>query len=187
MLTIKGVDSEWLEGERLILRPVDLADVTEDYVSWMNDPKVNRYMETRFRSQLPEDIQAFVRDARADSDIHFFAIVLKKHQRHIGNIKLALRPEHSRGEISLLIGDKTQWGLGLASEAISLVVEYGFRSLGLIKITAGCYASNIGSARAFEKCGFKREALLRGEYECEGERVDGIRFARFVNDQGLEG
>jgi [ribosomal protein S5]-alanine N-acetyltransferase len=172
-----------LEGERILLRPVNLEDVTEAYIAWMNDPEVNRFMETRFKSHSREVIADFVRDMRADPNILFFAIVLKGETRHIGNIKLAIRPEHSRGEISLFIGDKEQWGRGLATEAISLVKKYGLKTIGVAKLTAGCYANNLGSVRAFENNGFERDALLRAEYVCEGRRVDGIRFACFARDQ----
>jgi len=33
---------------QVTLRPVTLADVTPAYVAWLNDPEVNRYLETRF-------------------------------------------------------------------------------------------------------------------------------------------
>lgn len=182
-----GVDdasnSPRLEGERIFLRPVNMEDVTEEYVAWMRDPEVNRFMETRFRYHSPEGIADFVRGMRADPNISFFAIVLKDEDRHIGNVKLAVRPEHARGEISLFIGDKGQWGRGLATEAVSLIKKYGLETIGLAKLTAGCYANNLGSVRAFENNGFERDALLCAEYVCEGRRVDGIRFACFAKDQ----
>jgi ribosomal-protein-alanine N-acetyltransferase len=162
-----------LGGENLILRPVDLSDVNDDYVRWMNDGEVNRFMETRFRPQTRKDIEAYVSSMTQKPNVHFFAMILRETSRHIGNIKLEVTsPIHRRGEISLFIGEKEHWGKGFASEAIRLVRDFGIQELGLHKLTAGCYSNNQGSARAFEKSGFTREAILRMEYWCEGEWVD---------------
>jgi len=162
-----------LSGTDLILRPVELNDVNEDYVRWMNDTEVNRYMETRFRPQARKDIETYVSSMIQKPNVYFFAILLKGDSRHIGNIKLEVTsPVHRRGEISLFIGEREHWGKGFASEAIRLVRDFGIEELALHKLTSGCYSNNLGSARAFEKAGFTREAVLKGEYLCEGQRVD---------------
>ena len=162
-----------LKSYRLYLRPVELSDVNDNYVRWMNDAEVNRFMETRFRPQTQKDIEAYVTSMIHKPNVHFFAILLKESSRHIGNIKLEVTsPIHRRGELSLFVGEKECWGKGFASEAIRLVRDFGIRELGLHKLTAGCYSNNIGSARAFEKAGFIREAVLKKEYSCEGGWVD---------------
>lgn len=180
---VNGLDELRLKGERVVLRPVRPEDVTDQYVAWMSDPEVNRFMETRFKTHGREDIAAFVESQRADANVRFFAITLKEDGRHVGNIKLAVRSGHATGEISLFIGDKAQWGRGLGSEAIALVRDYGLKVLGLAKLTAGCYAPNFGSAKAFEKAGFKREAVLKAEHLCDGKRVDGYRYAFFAQEE----
>jgi ribosomal-protein-alanine N-acetyltransferase len=162
-----------LYGENLILRPVELSDVHEDYVRWMNDAEVNRYMETRFRPQTQKDIEAYVTSMIQKPNVHFFAILLKESSRHIGNIKLEVTsPIHRRGEISLFVGEKECWGKGFASEAIRMARDFGIRELGLHKLTAGCYSNNPASARAFEKGGFVCEAILKEHYFCEDRWVD---------------
>jgi [ribosomal protein S5]-alanine N-acetyltransferase len=60
-----------------------------------------------------------------------------------------------------MIGDKDSWGKGFASEAISMVTQFGFNQLKLAKLSAGCYENNIGSKKAFEKSGYKVEGFLR--------------------------
>jgi len=167
-----------LTGTDLLLRPVRLSDVNEDYVRWMNDPEVNRYLETRFRSQQRRDIEEYVRTMGEKPGVYFFAMVLKDGRLHMGNIKLEITSSiHRRGEISLFIGEKEQWGRGLASQAISMVSDFALSKLKLHKLTAGCYSNNPGSARAFEKAGFTREAVLKEEYQCEGKWVDRYCYA----------
>lgn len=161
-----------LKGKNLRLRPVTVADVTPAYERWMNDPEVTRYLEVRFAPQSRADITAFVKAHANKADEPFFAMCLADG-RHIGNIKLGpINPHHKTADISLVIGEKDCWGKGYAGEAIALVTRHAFETLKLEKLRAGCYAPNEGSAKAFEKCGFTREGLLKSHAVCDGKRVD---------------
>ncbi len=175
------IDQVILEGSRVLLRNVTLSDVNENYYRWMNEPDVNRYMETRFRSQSYEDIRSFVEKTTADPDAVFLAIVFKAENRHVGNIKLGpISRVHQRGEISFFIGEQNFWHKGLATEAVSLLTDFGLKDLRLTKVTAGCYSNNFGSMRVFEKCGYLREAVLRRHYISESNLVDRICFCKFA-------
>jgi RimJ/RimL family protein N-acetyltransferase len=79
-------------------------------------------------------------------------------------------PHHAHATIGLMIGEATAWGQGYASEAIATISAYGFTQLKLRKLTAGCYASNQGSARAFIKAGYVLEGRQQAQWVCgEGE------------------
>ena len=71
---------------------------------------------------------------------------------------------------------------GVGSAAICLACRYAFDALSLSKLTAGMYADNPGSRRAFEKAGFRHEAVLSRHYVSAGRVVDGILMARFADD-----
>lgn len=172
-----------LRAERLYLRPVTLDDVGERYLSWLNDRQVNQFLETRFAVQTIESISDFVASKINREEEPFFAICLNEGDRHIGNIKLGpISPYHHHADVSLFIGDREQWGKGYASEAIAAISTYAFDQRGLNKLRAGCYGRNEGSARAFEKCGYVREGLLKGYlFEEEGE-TDMILLGLHVSD-----
>ena len=169
-----------LLGEKILLRPVTLEDVTEAYCDWLNDPEVNRYLETRFVVQTLVSVRSYVASAIAAPDNIFLAIIEKATNRHIGNIKLGpVLPYHRRGELSFFIGEKSCWGKGYATEAVELLTEYGLRELSLVKVTAGCYSTNFGSKRVFEKLGYEIEAVLKKQYFSENDWVNSYSFARF--------
>lgn len=164
-------------GTRIYLREVRLSDVNERYYRWMNDPEINQYLETRFAPQSLETIADFVRRMAGKSDEPFFAICTVDTGEHIGNIKIGpINFRHRHGDVSLLIGEKTYWGKGYATEAIELVTRFGFEIANLNKLEAGCYAENEGSARAFEKCGYAREGLAKGHFLYNGRETDCIRL-----------
>lgn len=174
---MQGVDKSLrvLQGKRIYLRDIVPDDVNEAYCRWMNDPATNKFLESRFYPHSIGSLREYLVDKQADRLNVFFAIVFKDGDRHIGNIKLGpIDPHHHLADIGILIGEKDCWGKGYASEAISLVVGYAFDTLGLHKVTAGCYAPNKGAIRAFEKVGFVREGVRKAHCLFEGEYVDDI-------------
>lgn len=162
-----------LADERIYLREVTPADVNETYLGWLNDPDVNRFLETRFVDQSLDRIADFVRRMRQAEDTTLFAICLRNGDTHIGNIKIGpVNPHHLQADVSLFIGEKTHWGRGLGAEAIRTVTAHGFRDLGLNKLSAGAYAANTSSIKAFEASGWRREGELKNHYIFEGAPMD---------------
>ena len=171
-----------LESKRLIYEPLSIEYLSEDYVSWLNDPEVNRYMETCGGYTI-DSLRKYLEKV-TDSDMLFWAIHLKGGMAHIGNIKVdPVEWQHRRGEIGTLIGDKTKWGNGYATEAKKTIIDYCFSELDLIKITSGCHAKNTGTLRVNEKLGFVIEGTFRKHLFKNGERVDTVRMAIFNPNQ----
>jgi len=166
-----------LKSSRLLLSHLEAIDLNSTYLDWLNDPEVNCYLETRFLQQTSESLQAYWQSHREDLSSPWFAIRLSADRRHIGNIKLGpIHWLHRRADISLFIGDRSCWGHGYATEAITLIRDWAFRELDLQKLGAGIYSCNIGSRRAFEKAGFELEGSLREEVVCSGRRIDTWRM-----------
>jgi len=162
-----------LHSSRLVLRALEPTDLNTTYLGWLNDPEVNRYLETRFLPQTLEALHAYWQAHRDDPASPWFAICLTDDGRHIGNIKLGpIHWLHRRADLSLFIGNRTYWGQGYATEAISLMRDWAFAELDLQKLNAGICAGNTGSRRAFEKCGFNLEGTLRQEVVSAGQRLD---------------
>ena len=153
-----------LEGSRVSLRLVELSDCSDSYVAWLADPEVNRYLETRWQPQTAESIRAFVAAMQADPWSYLFCIVEREQGRHVGNIKIGpVSARHQCADVSYFVGERSCWGKGLATEAIRLVVDFGFRSLGLNRVQAGVYESNRGSVKALERNGFRPEGCWRSQ------------------------
>jgi len=168
--------NKFLTGEKIYLREVREEDVNDEYYSWINDSEINQFLETKFFPRSKKDILHHVNKLDGNPNEIFFAICDIKNDKHIGNIKLGpINWYHRKGDISLLIGDKNYWGKGVATESIKLVVKFGFEVLNLHKLNAGYYSKNIGSAKAFEKCGFVVEGHFKSEVYCNGEYQDSYR------------
>lgn len=77
---------------------------------------------------------------------------------------------------------KPYWNKGLMTEAVKVVSEYGFKKLGLSRITANVFHFNISSARVLEKAGFQCEGCLRNHYKKDGKIFDGKLYALIEKD-----
>ena len=167
-------------GDEIFLRSMTAEDASDFYLSWMNDPDVNRYLEVRFSPpQTTEALAAFIDLCNQSKDDLLLGIFLRATDQHIGNIKLGpINWAHRSGEVGLLIGDQAQWGKGHAARAISLISSYAFEYLKLEKLTAGCYSSNVGSERAFLRSGYVSEGKRIGQVAVESGREDLLLFGR---------
>jgi [ribosomal protein S5]-alanine N-acetyltransferase len=165
------------DDNQVSLRPVTLNDVGPTYVGWLNDPLVNQYLETRFSAQNVGTVTEYVRGVLASPDQHFFAICLGPERRHVGNIKVGpIKQPHGVADVSLFIGDRSAWGKGLASVAIALISRFAIHQLKLRKLSAGVYAPNISSAKAFLRVGYQQEGLRRKHLVCDGHPIDLLEF-----------
>lgn len=171
------------ESERLLMKPLERSDCTSTYLSWMCDPEVNRFLETRHYEQSIESIANYVAAVNARANEHIFGIFRKDNGRHIGNIKVGpISAVHLRGDVSLLIGDRASWGQGFATEAIWALSHYSFLHLGVNKLAAGMYVENQGSFRAFLKAGYRQEGLRYEHGVVDGKPQDIIECGLLRRD-----
>jgi len=174
-----------IKNEIIELKNLDPNFLDQDYVSWLNEPTVNQYLESRFIRWTDLSLKEYVIKANSDDSTLLFGIFLLSADKLIGTIKLSLINQyHKTAEIGLLIGDKTQWGKGIATAAIKLITKFSFQQLRLHKITAGAYANNKGSIKAFQKNGFLIEGIIKEQYHLNGITVDKIILG-LINKQDI--
>ena len=156
--------------------------VSDAYVGWLNDPVVNQYLESRFATHDLASTRSFVDYVYASPDSLLLGIRSEQAGGHVGNIKIGpINRYHQTGEIGILIGEKRAWGKGIATAAIRLICDVARNDLALHKVTAGCYATNVGSRKAFEKAGFTVEGVRPQQVRrADGEREDLVLLGRVL-------
>lgn len=168
-------------NERVELFLLEEADVSPAYVGWLNDPLVNRYLESRFVAHDETSTRAFVAACLSDPAALLLGVRSRALSgRHVGNIKLGpIDLRHGLAEVGILIGAREAWGAGVGTSAIQVVSQIACRMLGVRKLTAGCYSSNIGSQRAFERVGFKVEGTRKAHFLLDGVPQDLVLMSFF--------
>ena len=169
-----------MRTERLELRPVTESDA-ERILEYRNRPDVTRWL---IRTEVdPEAFRAACRAAEDDPDDHTVAVVLDGLV--IGTVSLELSdgmgqpgmPARTEALLGYIV-DPDHSGRGYASEAVEAVVDHSFRTLGVRRITAGCFADNAASVRILEKVGMRREQHGVGDsWHAELGWLDGFTYA----------
>ena len=91
-----------------------------------------------------------------------WGIKLKENQRIIGTVGLnMLNLKNKRAEIGYELHPYF-WRKGFATEALSEVLKFSFKQLGLYRVGAVVYPENEASLALLDKLGFTNEGLLRG-------------------------
>jgi ribosomal-protein-alanine N-acetyltransferase len=145
-----------------ILREITQNDV-EDFFSYYSNPEVSQYVLSSIPQNTEEakyELQYWINVKESNNGI-YFAIAQKDSNRLIGTIGLTdYNRYHNRAEISYDLA-KEFWNKGIISGAISKVIDYGFREMGLNRIEAQCLVYNIASHKVLEKNNFQKEGVLR--------------------------
>lgn len=167
----------FLVGSRVYLRPLAVADADGDYVAWLNDAEVTRFLETGKYPVTREAVVRYIEGFQNSTTDLAFAIVDRSSELHIGNVTLnRINGIHRYADTGILLGRKEFWGKGLGFEAWSLLIEYAFNRLGLRRIVAGAIAGNGGSVALLKKLGFTHEGTLRQQAFVDGVYRDGLWF-----------
>lgn len=163
-----------LTNDRVSLVPLDPAEISDEYVGWLNDPQTFRVLGTKF-GQTKASVRRYVESITPPNVL--CKILQRPDLKHVGNIALhMLDPIHRHMEIGIIIGAPEGRGKGLAREACSLIMDFGFRHLNLHKITAGTVITNVAMSRTFLSLGFRIEGTLIEDYYLDGEYFDLQRF-----------
>ena len=147
-----------LEGEHVALRGLEVEDAAE-ILRHFNDMEVRRFLT----SSLPvskEEEERWIRstwERRRSGTDYVFSIEYKKTRKLIGTCGLhRVNSIHRSAELGIAIWNKQYWGQGLGTEALHLLLEYGFNILNLHRIYLTVLDFNVRAQRAYEKVGFRR-------------------------------
>jgi len=167
-----------LESERLNFRPVSLEHLAQEYVNWLNDWEVYKFLQTGGNYTL-EMLKSFLTQCEVDEK-YFWAIHLKSNDQHIGNIKIdPINFKHGLGEYGIMMGKRSEWGKGYAREASQLIIDYCFNELNLRKITLGVVLDNVSAVQLYNKLGFEIEGVYKKHAIYDGRYRDILRMALF--------
>ncbi|MBL0709095.1 MAG: GNAT family N-acetyltransferase [Sulfurimonas sp.] len=141
---IKIINSTILHGKRVFLRELNIEDANGNYPNWLNDAEVCRYNSHGNITYTKEMAIEYIKSVQNSPTCKVFAIYLNDHDKHIGNISLQqISQDDKSAEFAILMGEKEFWGQGYAQESGEILMDYGFKELGLHKIYCGTSELNI--------------------------------------------
>ena len=172
------------ESERLIFKPLSLDHLSVNYVNWLNDSQVNRFLDSGGDYTMKK-LKDFLSDIEK-KNILFWAIHIKDTDKHIGNIKVdPVSFKNGLGEYGIMLGCKSEWGKGFAKESTLRILDFCFSEIGLRKITLGVVEDNTSALKLYEKLGFIVEGIYKKHGLYRDKYCNIIRMAIFNSEFNL--
>ena len=144
---------------RMTLRAFTLRDDWAMFENWAGDPEVARYMRGRAHSSVAitrQVLESWCCHGRRKS--YHWAMVPSGWKQPVGSISFVTFDEAKReAEVGYTLSRRF-WGKGLVPEALSVVLEFGRKEIGLLSFYAQLFEGNTQSVRVLEKCGFSFSA-----------------------------
>jgi len=159
-----------LIGELIQLRALEPSDLDQLY-KWENDSSIwsvsgtlapfSRFVLEQYLASSHQDIYSnkqlrLIVDLTVNDDEG----ELENYSRSIGCIDLFdFDPKNRKAGVGILIADRADRGKGYATEALNLLVDYGFDVLDLHQIYSNVRVDNESSVALFKKIGFEITGL----------------------------
>lgn len=166
-----------ITAARMGLREFTPADV-DPLLSIYGDPAVTQYMsfESRTLNQVQNTIESVIVAARAGERLEYSLAGVLPDGELVAFARLAIdvgHPSQSSGQIGFALR-ADQWGRGLGSEVVRLLLRLGFDELGLYRIWGARDPRNEASARVMAKAGMVEEGRIRGHLKLKDGWRDSV-------------
>lgn len=161
-----------LVGERIYLSPRNNENV-EQFTEWLNDFNTTDYIGRSGATVTLDMEKEYL--SRVNTDTVSFVIVTLEDDKMIGTIELKQIDNINRNAtLGIFIGDKDYRDKGYGTEAIKIILEYGFKYLNLHNVNLDFMEFNERALNCYKKCGFQENGRRRKCKFVNGRYYDSI-------------
>ena len=165
-----------LKGERVRLVPPDRTLHLENALIWLNDPEITAALKFNFGVTRRQE-ELFFEKMETQREHDFTWAILDESERHVGFIGLhAINWRHRWATGGLLIGERSAWGHGYATDAVRVRTRFAFGELWVSTGSQG-HTMNPAMKRVYEKCGYQHEGIARSKFWRDGRWHDADLYA----------
>lgn len=172
-----------LKGTKIILKDLQISDV-EDIYSLAKNENVSRYTLNIPYPYKIEDAIWWVNNAKEKfktKEQFTFGIFKSDTHEFIGGIGLIVNQNDHKAEIGYWVGEPF-WNKGYTTEALKLILDFGFNELKINKLYAQHLVENIASEKVMQKAGMVYEATLKAHHFKNNAFID-VKQYRLLKDE----
>lgn len=161
-----------LVGDRVYLSPRSVEDA-EKFTEWMNDFEVTDYTGRSGQVMSLEGEKEYLQEKSNPEAT--FSIVTIDEDKLIGTVGLeSINYTNRTATLGIFIGDKDYLSKGFGTEAIRLVLDFGFNYMNLHNVSLNLISVNERALKSYKKCGFKEAGRIRENTFVNGKYYDTI-------------
>ncbi|MCI8732650.1 MAG: GNAT family N-acetyltransferase [Lachnospiraceae bacterium] len=169
-------------GEKIVLRAVEKADNTM-LLSLINDPDTEMMLGGSSWPVSESDQLKWFEHQEHSRDVLRCIVALQNDGRALGTIILSdIDQKNATGHIHIKMLKDGGRGRGYGTDAVKTMVRYAFEELRLNCIYANILAYNDASIKLFERCGFKKDGVLRQRVYKKGKFVDMLAYSILITE-----
>ena len=169
-------------GEKIVLRAVEESD-NAMLLSLINDPDTEMMLGgSSWPVSEAEQLKWFEHQEKS-RDVLRCIVALQENSKAIGTIILSdIDQKNATGHIHIKMSKDGGRGKGYGTDAVNTMVQYAFEELRLNCIYANILSYNEASIKLFERCGFKRDGVLRQRVFKRGKFCDLFYYSKLISD-----
>ncbi|MFQ5526353.1 MAG: GNAT family N-acetyltransferase [Thermoanaerobaculia bacterium] len=172
-----------ISGDRVRLRALSSGDLEALYAIF-SDAEVMRYWSHAPFSDIAE-AESYLADIRRgvmSRSLFQWGLCRSEDDRVIGTCTLwQFDAANRRCEIGFALA-REHWGGGWMSEGLTVLIDYTFSQLGLLRLEADVDPRNAASITLLERLGFEREGYMRERWLVEGKTADSVFYGLLAKD-----
>ena len=181
-----GARTRKLEGETVELRRHARANY-ELYAAWYGEPEIWHLTSWAPHPLSRSAVERLFEDRELSPVDDSFAIHVKDADEPVGVISLMnISDANESAELSVIVGHPDDRHRGYGTEAIGLLLRYGFEELGLNRVGLSAFDFNGEAIAAYEKLGFTVEGRYRQAIKRDSGFHDAILMS-IVKDEWQSG
>ena len=173
-----------LIGNRVRLRGIDKSDLAA-FVRWLNDPEVRCHLEILAPLSMGQEENWYADMLSQPAIAQPLGIEINDGGSWvlIGDTSfININQTDRNAEVGIFIGERQYWDQGYGSEALQLMLKYGFETLNFHRIYLRVYETNPRGVRCYQKIGFTEEGRMRNHHYLEGKYIDVIIMGILKNE-----
>lgn len=169
-----------LVGEKVYLSPLNPDDY-EIYTKWLNNSNITQYL-TLHNSMVSLLGEKEYLENTSKKEFNY-AIVKKENDELMGSIAFdKIDYKNGNASMGIFIGEDDNLSKGYGSEAIKLLLEFGFNELRLHNVDLSVLEGNERAMKCYKKCGFKEYGRRHEVLYRNGEYIDLI-YMEIINEK----
>ena len=172
----------YIYGDNIVLRAIEESD-NDMLLSIINDSETEMMLGgSSWPVSEAEQFKWFEKQL-LQHDVLRCIIALKEDSKAIGTLILSdIDSKNGTAQIHIKMSKDGVRGKGYGTDAVKTIVKYAFYELRLNCIYAQILSYNSVSVRLFEKCGFKKDGVLRSRVYKGGKFIDVFEYSILQDD-----
>jgi RimJ/RimL family protein N-acetyltransferase len=181
------MDSDLMVGKLVRLAALNAKVDAEEFARWDNDADYLRHLNSGpIMPGSARKIKEIIEKAQSDDpNTIIFSVRPLADDKLIGFVAFdGINWQHGDTFVAIGIGDRAHRGNGYGTDAMRVMLRYGFQELNLYRIQLNVFSYNERAIKSYLKIGFSNEGRQRGMLLRDGRRWDFI-YMSILRDEWM--